>query len=164
MILINVGSMLVTVSFGLLTCIIEWLVQFSAPSVGYGITTDLAHERPRGLRALRELRVTTLKTTARISCSVVSGRNLFSKVYSLWVFCFRESLASFERNSISSYFDRLLDATTVGVRDIVSLLQVLLGILLNFSAPFLRVMLLFECTFFTVFIRFLAYYTYQSDL
>jgi hypothetical protein len=43
-------------------------------------------------------------------------------------------------------FDKLLEANTVGVSDAVSLLQVLLGILLN-STLFLRVMFLLECTF-----------------
>jgi hypothetical protein len=41
---------------------------------------------------------------------------------------------SFERNSISSYFDKLLEADIVVVRDIIPLLQVLLGILPNISA------------------------------
>jgi hypothetical protein len=59
----------------------------------------------------------------------------------------RESLISFERNSISSYFDKLPEANTVGVRDIFPLLQVLCGIRLNFAAPFLRVMFLLEYTF-----------------
>jgi hypothetical protein len=59
----------------------------------------------------------------------------------------RESLVSFERNSVSSYFDKLPEATTVGVRDIIPLLLVLHGTRQNFTAPFLRVMFLLECTF-----------------
>jgi hypothetical protein len=39
-----------------------------------------------------------------------------------------ESLVLFERNYISSYFDKLPEANTVGVRDIIPLLQVLHGI------------------------------------
>jgi hypothetical protein len=49
------------------------------------------------------------------------------EVCKLWVFI-RESLVSFEGNSISSYFDKLLEANTVGVRDIIPLFQILLGV------------------------------------
>jgi hypothetical protein len=59
----------------------------------------------------------------------------------------RLSLVSFERNSVSSYFDKLPEANTVGVRDSIPLLQVLHGIRQNFTAPSLRVMFLLECTF-----------------
>jgi hypothetical protein len=52
------------------------------------------------------------------------------KVYKLWLFS-RKSLVSFGRTSISSYFDKLLDVNTFGVRDINPVFQVLLGILLN---------------------------------
>jgi hypothetical protein len=55
----------------------------------------------------------------------------------LWVL-FRKSLGSFERSSISSYFDKF--------RDIIPLLQVLVGILLNFATPIVRVVFLVECT------------------
>jgi hypothetical protein len=58
----------------------------------------------------------------------------------------RDSLVLFERNSISSYFDKLPEANTVGVCDTIPLLQVLHGICLNFTASFLRVMLLLGCT------------------
>jgi hypothetical protein len=60
----------------------------------------------------------------------------------LWVF-FRESVASFEGNSYSSYFDKLLEANTVEIH-VIPLLRVLLGILLNFSATVLRFMFLLE--------------------
>jgi hypothetical protein len=66
-------------------------------------------------------------------------------VHKLWVF-FRELLVSFEGNSVSSDFDKLLEMNTVGVPDITRL-RVLLGILLNFSAPHLRIMFLLACTF-----------------
>jgi hypothetical protein len=81
-----------------------------------------------------------------LAASLVDGTFMF-EMCKLWVFCFRESLVSFERHSVSSYFYRLLEANTVGVRDTISLLHGLNGILLNFAAPFLRVMLLLDCTF-----------------
>jgi hypothetical protein len=64
----------------------------------------------------------------------------------VWVL-FRESFVLFQRNAISSYFGKLLEANTVGVRDIIPLLQVLRGILRKFSTSFLRVMYLIECIF-----------------
>jgi hypothetical protein len=59
---------------------------------------------------------------------------------------FRESLVLFERNSVSSYFGKLLEMNTVGVPDI-PVLRVLRGILRNFSASFLRAMFVLACTF-----------------
>jgi hypothetical protein len=69
-------------------------------------------------------------------------------VFEVWKLCifFRQSLRSYERNSISSYFDKLLETNTVGACGI-PLLQVLLGIILNFSASFLSVMFTLEYTF-----------------
>jgi hypothetical protein len=80
-------------------------------------------------------RATTLQTFAEAAV-------VFLMV--LQVLC-TELLVSFERNSVSSYFARLLEANTVGVRDIIPLLQVLHGIPLNFTAPIVKVMFLFEC-------------------
>jgi hypothetical protein len=85
--------------------------------------TTSNHERPRVEQSL---------------ASSVPDSTPLVEVCELWVL-FRESLGSFERNSISSYFDKF--------RDIISLLQVLVGFLLNFAAPILRVMLPVECTF-----------------
>jgi hypothetical protein len=93
-------------------------------------------------------------------CRFITGSCVFGcKLQVLY----KEILVSFERNSISSYFDKLLEANTVGVRDIIPLLQVLHGIRLNLTAPILRIMFLLECTF-VLFLCFLAWYTYQSDL
>jgi hypothetical protein len=47
-----------------------------------------------------------------------------------------------EINSVSTDFCSLLQAKSVGVCDIIPLLQVTPAILLNFSAPFLNVMFL----------------------
>jgi hypothetical protein len=59
-------------------------------------------------------------------------------VCKLWVVdIVRESLISFERNCISSYFDKLLGANTFGVRDIIPLLQVVHG--MRLTAAILRV-------------------------
>jgi hypothetical protein len=75
------------------------------------------------------------------------------KLWVLWVFI-TESLVSFEGNSVSAYFDKLLEANTVGVRDIIPLFQVLLGFLPNasklFSAPSESHVIL-ECTFVYIF-------------
>jgi hypothetical protein len=116
------------------------------------------HEWPRGLHAatsvmsatkryerpsLRPLR--TLKTSTAISCSVVTDvtdRRVFLEVCKLLLF---RELVLIERYSVSPYFGRLLEMNTVEVPDIL-LLRVLRGILLNFSAAFLRVMFLLACT------------------
>jgi hypothetical protein len=50
---------------------------------------------------------------------------------------FRESLRTVERTAVSSYVDKLLEVNTVGFRDIILLLQVVIGFLLNYSVPFL---------------------------
>jgi hypothetical protein len=76
--------------------------------------------------------------------SGLSGDAVFVVAWKLEVL-YRESLVSFERNSVSSFFDKLLDANTVGVRDIILLLQVLHGIRVKFTAPMVRVMFQFEC-------------------
>jgi hypothetical protein len=88
---------------------------------------------------------TTRTTRTTISCSVTTGhygplreiRTTCKFVMEVCKLCgfFRESSGSFERNSISSYFDKFLEANTLGV---------LLGILLNF---FMMVMFLLECTY-----------------
>jgi hypothetical protein len=85
--------------------------------------------------------------------------------FGLWlVGIVRESLVSYERHSVSSYFDKLLEANTVGVRDIILLFQVLLWFLPNapklLSAPSEShiTIRMHIC------IPFLACYTYQSDL
>jgi hypothetical protein len=105
--------------------------QFSALSVGNGTTTTTTTSTAK-----------TAKLSSTIDyipeiCKFLIG------VCKLWVF-FRESLVLFEGKSVSSYFDKLLGANTVGVPDI-PLLRVLLGILVNVSAPFLRFMFLLEC-------------------
>jgi hypothetical protein len=59
----------------------------------------------------------------------------------------KESLGSFEINSVSSYFDKVLEVHTVGVRDTIPRLQVLHGICLISTASLLRGMFLLESTF-----------------
>jgi hypothetical protein len=44
-------------------------------------------------------------------------------------------------------FDKLSEANANWVRGIISLLPVLIGILVNFSASFLSIMFLLDCTF-----------------
>jgi hypothetical protein len=66
----------------------------------------------------------------------------------LWVVgIVKESLVSFEINSVSSYFDKVLEVHSVGVRDVIPPLQVLHGICLMVTASLLRGMFLLECTF-----------------
>jgi hypothetical protein len=73
----------------------------------------------------------------------------------------RESLVLFERNSISSYSDKLPEANTVGVPDIIPLLQVVHG---KVHSALSEDHASIGMHIFTVFIRFFACYTYQSDL
>jgi hypothetical protein len=84
------------------------------------------------------------------------------EVRNLWVFV-RELLVSFEGNSIS-YFETLLEANTVGVRDIILLFQILLGLLPNSSKLCSATSESHVTTRMHICIHFLVCYTYQTDL
>jgi hypothetical protein len=87
---------------------------------------------------------TTSSDQTAISCSVITVS--FCLVICMGIV--RDSLVWFERNSVSSYFYKVLEAHDVGFRDIIPPSQVLHGICLIFTAPFLRGMLLLDCTFY----------------
>jgi hypothetical protein len=105
--------------------------QFSSLFVGYGTKTTSptsdheGYERYMSCQGYERQRLRLLSET--VAESLVEA--IFLLVVCMVWLIFWES---FKRNSISSYFDKLLEANTVGVRHTISLLQVLLGIQLNY--------------------------------